>query len=85
MVKANHALSNSAQVAEMSVTVNNSPILYYDHLDDHAYLWNDSWVRTFHKMRDVLLTVHMAFLYMPSYIKPIIILASLFLKMQIHN
>ena len=28
----------TAQVVETWVTVNNSPILYYDHLDDHAYL-----------------------------------------------
>ena len=28
----------TTQVVEMSVTVNNSPILDYDHLDDHAYL-----------------------------------------------
>ena len=27
---------NTAQVVEMSVTVNNSPIQDYDHPDDHA-------------------------------------------------
>ena len=36
MVKANHALSNSAQVVETSVTVNNSPIQDYVHPDDQT-------------------------------------------------
>ena len=38
----------------MPVTVNNSPVLDYDHPVDHAYLWNDSWVRNFHKAKNVL-------------------------------
>ena len=37
MVKANHALSNSAQVVKTSVTVNNnSPIQDYVHPDDQT-------------------------------------------------
>ena len=45
----------TAQVVEMSVTVNNnSPIQENIHLDDNTkptlylYVWNDSWVQTFH-------------------------------------
>ena len=67
----------------MSVTVNNSAVRDYDHPDDHEM--TPGFEINFHKTRNVSLTVHMAFLYMPSYIKPIIILASLFLKIQIYN
>ena len=37
----------TAQVVETSVTVNNSPIQVYVH-PYSTYLWNDSWVQTFH-------------------------------------
>ena len=67
----------------MSVTVNNSAVLDYDHPND--YEMTPGFEINFPKTRNALLTVHMAFLYMPSYIKPIIILASLSLKMQIYN
>ena len=42
----------TAQVVEKSVTDNNnSPFQDFVHPDDHAYLsylWNASWVQTFH-------------------------------------
>ena len=37
----------TAQVVEMSIIVNNSPIQDHVHPDDHTYLWNDSWFQHF--------------------------------------
>ena len=45
----------TAQVVEMSVTINNnSPFQDYVHPDDHiqpTFVWNDFWIQTFHRSK----------------------------------
>ena len=47
------------QVVQMSVTVNNSAIQDYIHLDNHTQptyiVWNNSWVQAFHSFFFVVL------------------------------